>query len=57
MEDFKKFWTLLKKWYADPIDKHSAIDIVEWIDDYIKNPQPTLEDIETMNKKYEEETK
>ena len=57
MEDFKKFWTLVKKWQTDPIDKYSATDIIDYIDDYVENPQRTFDNLKNMNKEYEDEIK
>jgi len=67
MEEFKKFWTGIKDWYADPLDKYSAHNIIEWIDDYVEDPEGTQDEFDDpegtqdefddMNSKYQEDTK
>ncbi len=57
MEEFKKFWTGIKDWYADPLDKYSAHNIIEWIDDYVEDPEGTQDEFDNMNSRYQEDTK
>jgi len=57
MEEFKKFWTGLKDWYADPVDKNTADNIIEWIDDYVEDPEGTREELDMMNSEFNKEFK
>ena len=57
MEYFKNFWISLKEWYADPITKNTADDIINWLDDYVENPKKTVQKFESMDKRFKEETK
>ena len=58
MDDFKKFWSLVKDWTdADSPSKHTAGDIVSWVDDYLDDPKKTIGDIEQMQKQYEKDTR
>jgi|TARA_R110002051_G_scaffold47343_2_gene93789 hypothetical protein len=56
MGDFKKFWSLVKDWTdADSPSKHTAGDIINWIDDYIDDPEKTIGDIKHLKKRYEKD--
>ena len=56
MDDFKKFWLLVKDWTdANSPSKHTTGDIINWIDDYVDDPKKTIGDIKHLQKTYEKD--
>ena len=43
--------------FADPVDKNTAYNIIEWIDDYVEDPEGTREELDMMNSEFNKEFK